>query len=367
MLDAQLAQRIVDRTMPIIGYNINVMNNAGLVVASGESSRIGQTHDGALLALSRKASVEVTSEDCKLLSGVKPGVNLLLKHKNAILGVVGITGEPNEIRGVAELVAMTAELIIDQADLLEKVQRDRRYRDEFILACLTGRLSSSEMRDGAEQISVNPSDSWELLLVEMPTQDSSTATLTERLYQKLGHHLCAHLSARHLVIFVPTEQPLSADSVNEWLHWLEQTPCRNLKVSTGKFARSLEEWQTAYNSALQVMKIGKAARPKNAVYLLDDYQLPVLLAPLHGTWQGEQLSQMTATLVEHDKSGQLIATLEAYFDANGSANDTASKLFIHRNTLKYRLDKITEITGFETTDFSHMAQLYLAIQLGKLS
>lgn len=36
ILDSQLAQQIVDRTMAIIGYNINVMNQAGVIIGSGE-------------------------------------------------------------------------------------------------------------------------------------------------------------------------------------------------------------------------------------------------------------------------------------------------------------------------------------------
>ncbi|WP_306462766.1 sugar diacid recognition domain-containing protein, partial [Klebsiella pneumoniae] len=39
ILDSQLAQQIVDRTMAIIGYNINVMNQAGVIIGSGEKNR----------------------------------------------------------------------------------------------------------------------------------------------------------------------------------------------------------------------------------------------------------------------------------------------------------------------------------------
>lgn len=73
ILDSQLAQQIVDRTMAIIGYNINVMNQAGVIIGSGEKNRIGQVHDGAILALKHGDSVELTAESCVALKGGETG------------------------------------------------------------------------------------------------------------------------------------------------------------------------------------------------------------------------------------------------------------------------------------------------------
>ncbi|MEF1304961.1 sugar diacid recognition domain-containing protein, partial [Vibrio owensii] len=57
ILDHTLAQQIVDRTMSIIGHNINVMNAAGTIIGSGDAERIGQKHDGAVLALNHGDSL----------------------------------------------------------------------------------------------------------------------------------------------------------------------------------------------------------------------------------------------------------------------------------------------------------------------
>ncbi len=54
-----LAQQIVQRTMAIIDCNINIMNEKGEIIASGDTSRIGEIHDGALLALSQNRVVPI--------------------------------------------------------------------------------------------------------------------------------------------------------------------------------------------------------------------------------------------------------------------------------------------------------------------
>lgn len=50
-IEARLAQDIVDRTMRIIPFNVNVMDGRGIILGSGETSRIGELHSGALARL----------------------------------------------------------------------------------------------------------------------------------------------------------------------------------------------------------------------------------------------------------------------------------------------------------------------------
>ena len=61
----------------------------------------------------------------------------------------------------------------------------------------------------------------------------------------------------------------------------------------------------------------------------------------------------------------LLETLEVYFSSSLNISETARNLFIHRNTLMYRFDRITEITGYNPRDFFHAVHLYLAVLLSK--
>ncbi|WVM90882.1 sugar diacid recognition domain-containing protein [Halopseudomonas pachastrellae] len=51
---------------------------------------------------------------CGLLAGVKPGINLPLLHAGRLVGVLGITGDPEQVRPFAELLRMTAEMLVEQ-------------------------------------------------------------------------------------------------------------------------------------------------------------------------------------------------------------------------------------------------------------
>ena len=67
----------------------------------------------------------------------------------------------------------------------------------------------------------------------------------------------------------------------------------------------------------------------------------------------------------HDREhgGDLIRTLRAFFAANANASEAADKLYLHRNSLPYRLTRIEKLTGLDLKD--HRARL--ALQLGLLT
>ena len=69
--------------------------------------------------------------------------------------------------------------------------------------------------------------------------------------------------------------------------------------------------------------------------------------------------EILGPLLKYEGGGELIHTLEAYFEHNGNLSKTAESLYIHRNTLIYRMDRITEISGL---DLAH-EETRLAVQL----
>ena len=65
-------------------------------------------------------------------------------------------------------------------------------------------------------------------------------------------------------------------------------------------------------------------------------------------------------------SGDLLATLEAYLEEGGSVEATARRLFIHANTVRYRLGKVTDLTGYSPHNARDAYVLRLALSLGRL-
>lgn len=91
--------------------------------------------------------------------------------------------------------------------------------------------------------------------------------------------------------------------------------------------------------------------------------LPVLLNQFKDGWQKEELSRTINKLDAEDNRGILRKTLFAWFDNNMQAIATSQALFIHRNTLEYRLHKIAEITQLDLAKTDDKVLLYIALNI----
>ncbi|OBW95033.1 sugar diacid recognition domain-containing protein, partial [Gallibacterium anatis] len=167
-INKEIAQKIVWRTMKIIPYSVNVMDENGVIIASGNASRLNQRHTGAVLAIRENRVVEITAELAKLWNfEAQEGINLPINYQGKILGVVGISGKPDEVKPFAELVKMSAELIAEQAFVLEQERWHHRYKEEFILQLLNGVLDAECCAQQASFFSIDLTKPYVAVIIKL--------------------------------------------------------------------------------------------------------------------------------------------------------------------------------------------------------
>ncbi len=141
-------------------------------------------------------------------------------------------------------------------------------------------------------------------------------------------------------------------------------------------ASGLAALRGAYREARDAIHIAEELGTPAGITYYGDLQLFRLLLALKDTagphlrdFHNETLGQ----LLEYDarKDSDFILTLKSYFEANGNLAKAAADLAIHRNTLVYRLERITELTGVNLDDADTRLVLHLALKiqqvLGKAS
>ena len=90
------------------GRTINLMDTKGIIVASSDPARVGSFHQGAMEAVRTGKMVNITKEQVPDFSGAREGCNMPLRVNGAIIGVVGIRGDPPEIQALAHLLEVYA-------------------------------------------------------------------------------------------------------------------------------------------------------------------------------------------------------------------------------------------------------------------
>ena len=379
-IEARLAQDIVDRTMRIIPFNVNVMDGRGIILGSGETSRIGELHSGALLALAQNRTVEIDAATSRTLRGVKPGVNIPLTVRGQICGVVGLTGEPDTVRQFGELVRVTAEMILEQAQLIGELQREKRYREEFVFQLIHhGATPIADLEAWAVRLGVNFQRPRAVVVLELTDPElrpdqalSELQHCQQQLATSRPDVLTAAISPRELVILESfatlAQRAPSATQARQRLQGYEAevgevltTPAT---MAIGVALDGIEGVALSYQSARKTLRVGRSRKPQQSTFSYYDLSLPVLLSGLGSGWQAEQLRQPLLRINAVDKrSGSLRRTLDAWFAHNGHPLATAKALHIHRNTLDYRLRQISELTGLDLTNTDDRLLLYVALQL----
>lgn len=131
----------------------------------------------------------------------------------------------------------------------------------------------------------------------------------------------------------------------------------------GDYFGGIDGLARSYQTARDTLRRGMRQAPRKQVYFFEDYRLPVLLGSLADSWQADQLRAPLLRLAQEDTKGTLQKTLRQYFLQDCDLHPCAGALFIHPNTLRYRLTRIEQITGLNFNKLDDKFLLYLGLNL----
>lgn len=361
-LDSTLAQHIVDRAMAILPHNINVMDAQGMIIGSGDPSRLHTRHEGAQLVLANRRVVEIDEQAAACLRGVRPGVNLPLLHAERLVGVLGITGAPEVVRPYAELVRMAAEMLMEQRQMQDERHWQRQRHEAWLRQLLDPGHGLGALATDAEHLGLAMHWPRQAVFLELP-EHADPLPCQARLLAALGgraEHWSAALGERLVFWCRPVAH---ADALE---HWLERADARGWGVArlcAGDPAHDLAELRASACAARDLLDYARSRLPGRRVVTLDGHRLASLLFSQRDSWQVRQLLAPLQRLLDHDPQGSLAATLESWCAHDGHAQACAQALGIHRNSLRYRLERIASISGLDLARLEHRQQLLLGLQL----
>ena len=110
MLDKEFATKFIERVTRYTDFNVNIMDERGIIIASRDKKRIGQYHEIAYrLITGQEEMIDTTGMS---FPNVLPGINMIIATGGRREGVVGVTGDPEEVRPVALMVKMAFETML---------------------------------------------------------------------------------------------------------------------------------------------------------------------------------------------------------------------------------------------------------------
>jgi len=396
----QLAQDIVDKTMNILGRNINIMDENGVIIGSGDKSRLNQFHEGAAQVIKEGKKLEIYSKDINHLVGAKPGINLPIEYNNKIIGVVGITGEPNEVTPFGEVIKMTVEMMLQQEFLLKELQLEQQARENFIQDIVSGRIGNDldlfitrgqivgydiliprvALVIDIYQFGKTAQKSFQTFRglkegeIYLQRLKNDVVKTIQGIFVNSPQEIVSYLGGDRFIVLKTINLKDSDEILREKLfsigHKIKNIISQKMKfkvtIGIGKYHKEIWGLSKSFREATQALDVGTRLEGAGDIYYINDLGIGRLLAEIRKNTQREIIRNTFYST--KDKRGKkmneiLLDTLKAFFDNNLSISKTAQAIYTHRNTLLYRLRRIKEITGLDPKKFDDAMQLRMALKM----
>ncbi|WP_329315084.1 CdaR family transcriptional regulator [Streptomyces sp. NBC_01262] len=370
MLSPSLAQEIAGDTSAVIGFNVLITDDAGMVIGSGDSSRVGSFHEASVEVMHTQEPAAHTALQAQQLRGVRPGITLPLVMDGRAVGTVGITGTPRQVGRFGLLVKRQTEILLRESVMLrsrllaeraaEKVLADIASYDPQVIEgeFITSRAAELGFDLRVRRIAV---------AIEMTAPDTVRALGRSELLRTVGE------------VFADP-QDIVASTAPGWIGVLHRLPerrpvdsvttaCRRVvdtlgaRVGIGEPTDSVDGLHDSYQDARDALRLGarlNSGSGGGAVHPIGGLRVHQFLAAA-GQPARTRLRARTAAALHAQPDWPVIrATVIAWYESGFSLVRTAEALHVHRNTIVYRMTKIEQLASHSLRAQPTTTALYLA-------
>jgi purine catabolism regulator len=146
----------------------------------------------------------------------------------------------------------------------------------------------------------------------------------------------------------------------------QEYPNAVIRCGVGIPAKELGQWRISFRQAGQALEMARRLGERAPLYFADLSIYRLLLQLEHSPELVAFQEETLGALLAHESSDELITTLEAYFTHNGNLSQAAEALYIHRNTLVYRLERIASITDLDLDNPETRLAIQLALHIQRM-
>lgn len=360
------AQNIVNEMKASIHRDINIMDENGVILASTDPARRGKLHQGAL-AIIREGLDCLTVRQDEPERGIQRGVNLPVTLRGQLEGVIGITGEPEEVAVFGEIIRHMTEIMLEAAYQQEELELLQRSRSLFVENWLfDAQPDWTELQVRGRLLGIDISQPYTVAVLNTGGDEEDTLSL-DRVMKRVqtglaenGGGFCAVLRGRVILLLSRTERSEAARRVRE-LCRMAETVCGG-HVSAGISSRSEapETLRRCYREAVAAAAAAEQAK-RGRVVFYDEASLEFLADCIPSAVRRAARARIFARCTPQEAE-ELAQTVALYFAEDGDVRRCAEKLFVHRNTFQYRMDTVKRKTGLDLRRPRDAALLYLVLR-----
>lgn len=239
-----------------------------------------------------------------------------------------------------------------------RYEKDGFYRDLF-----QNRLSASDIYRYGQKLRLNALGSQTVFCIE--TQAEDTNHVYETISSLFGDKkdTVVLLDATHIVLVKEMqEEHLEPSEIAAALSDTVTTEVMaQVKIAYGSLAHEPSGLQKSYEDAQTALKVGKMFYEEQTIFAYDKLAIGELIYSIPEELCERFLKRIWKYEAPETLTDEIIFTVSRFFENNLNISETARQLYIHRNTLVYRLEKVQKATGLDIRIFEDAMTFKLAL------
>ena len=352
-MSSKIFQTVITQMKDSLDRTVGVVDDQGFVVAASELAQIG-SHQGDFRAR------ELDGADHPLVLG------------NRTYYPLSFSGQTFDFAAFAEgtdamsrMVCALAAVAFNEA---KENYEEKHNKIAFLKNIISDNILPGDVYVRAKELHFVTDEPRTVLLVrQLNNNDVSAMELLQRLFPDRQHDFVININESDLVVIRGCRSTDSRAEIMKSASEIETALQEELGVrcviGVSTEANHLRELADRYKEAQVAIEVGRVFETEKNIINYESlglgriiYQLPTTLCEM---FLNEVFKKSPIETLDEDT----IDTINRFFENNLNVSETSRKLYVHRNTLVYRLEKIKKITGLDLREFDHAIVFKVAMMV----
>ncbi|MCH5275423.1 MAG: helix-turn-helix domain-containing protein [Lachnospiraceae bacterium] len=271
-------------------------------------------------------------------------------------------------KGQGDNAYTVGRIAVCQLQNLVIAYKERFDRNNFFQNLLLDNLLLIDIYNRAKKLHIETTMPRAVYIIETKMEKDNIATelLKGMFSSQSGDHITAVDESNVILIKALQEnesQEFLEQTANTIVDMMNAEAMLSVKVAFGTVVQELKDVSKSYKEAKMALDVGKifyAERNVNAYNTLGIgrliYQLPVNLCRIF-------IREIFGDDVPEELDDEMLSTINKFFENNLNVSETSRQLFVHRNTLVYRIEKLQKSTGLDVRTFDDALTFKIALMV----
>ena len=273
-----------------------------------------------------------------------------------------------DAKGSSEDAYMLGKIAVSQLQHLIVAYKERYDRNNFFQNLLLDNMLLVDIYNRAKKLHIEAVARRAVFLIEIDRDKDSAATelLGGMFSAQVGDYITA-VDESSVILIKELEQDEDYTKMDQIastiVDMMNMEAMTNVRVAYGTIVNELKEVSKSYKEAKMALDVGKIFYAEKKVTAYNTlgigrliYQLPINLCRIF-------IDEIFGSNVPSELDEETLTTINKFFENNLNVSETSRQLYVHRNTLVYRIEKLEASTGLDIRTFEDALTFKIALMV----